>query len=344
MLKSVEMYQRLTISSPSKLRPLISQSIKIYTVDSPINQATQGMPQTYAMSSDTNASRPTIHPTIQSIRSMRKSLDSSKSVGFVPTMGALHEGHLSLARAARAQNDVVVASIFVNPTQFLQGEDLDKYPRQLEKDVELLRGVGVDHVFVPAADSMYRKNHVSYVDPVGFDDTKEGSFRPGHFRGVATIVTKLFNIVQPTNAYFGQKDATQCVLIRRITEDLDMDVNVQIMDTVREQDGLAMSSRNAYLTADEREKAPVLYKALCAAREVYESRLARGLKELEANDLREVVEEVLKTEPLIKEVQYVAIDDLEQMQPLEKVGSGGCIISLACKLGAVRLIDNIVLQ
>eukprot|EP00956_Cyclotella_meneghiniana_P005310 scaffold6683_cov68-Cyclotella_meneghiniana.AAC.4 len=268
------------------------------------------------MSTDANNVKPIVHPTIQSIRSVRKSLDSCTSVGFVPTMGALHE-----ARAARAENDLVVASIFVNPTQFLEGEDLDKYPRQLDKDVELLGELGV-----------------------GFDDTKEGISRPGHFRGVATIVTKLFNLVQPTNAYFGQKDAAQCVLIRRIVDDLDMDVNVKVMDTVREKDGLAMSSRNAYLTEDERKKAPILYKALCAARELFESRYARGMDELDAIDLREVVEEVLKLEPLIKQVQYIAVDDLEQMQPLDKVGSSGCIISLACIVGSVRLIDNIVLR
>lgn len=161
---------------------------------------------------------------------------------------------------------------------------------------------------------------------------------------MATIVTKLFNLVQPTNAYFGQKDAAQCVLIRRIVDDLDMDVNVKVKDTVREKDGLAMSSRNAYLTEDERKKAPILYKALCAARELFESRYARGMDELDAIDLREVVEEVLKLEPLIKQVQYIAVDDLEQMQPLDKVGSSGCIVSLACIVGSVRLIDNIVLR
>lgn len=258
-------------------------------------------------------------------------------------MGALHEGHLSLARAARSQNDVVIASIFVNPTQFGKGEDLDKYPRQLEEDVNSLADIGVDHVFAPSSDMMYGKNHVTYVEPTGFDQTREGMSRPGHFRGVATVVTKLFNIVRPTNAYFGQKDAVQCILIRRIVDDLDMDVNVRIMDTVREKDGLAMSSRNAYLTLEERDKAPIVYKALCAAREVFESRFARGMEEVDADALQEIVEDALQSEPLITEVQYVAIDDLETMQPLAKVGSGGCVISLACILGSVRLIDNIVL-
>mmetsp|Transcript_19769 Transcript_19769/g.42512 ORF Transcript_19769/g.42512 Transcript_19769/m.42512 type:complete len:337 (+) Transcript_19769:120-1130(+) len=300
-------------------------------------------PTSRTMSTTTN-NTPIIHPTIESIRAVRKSLDSKTSVGFVPTMGALHEGHLSLARAARSQNDVVIASIFVNPTQFGEGEDLDKYPRQLERDAELLGKIGVDHIFAPSSDTMYGKNHVTYVEPMGFDKTTEGISRPGHFRGVATIVTKLFNIVQPTNAYFGQKDAVQCVLIRRIAEDLDMDVNVQIMDTVREEDGLAMSSRNAYLSDEEREKAHVVYKSLCAAREVYESRLARGMEEVTADDLREVVMAVLETEPLITEVQYVAVDDLETMQPVERVGNDGCVISLACILGPVRLIDNIVLR
>lgn len=288
--------------------------------------------------------RATIHPTIESIRAARKSFDPSVSVGFVPTMGALHEGHLSLARAARSQNDVVIASIFVNPTQFGEGEDLDKYPRQLEKDVNLLAEVGVDHVFAPSSDMMYGKKHSTYIDPTGFAQTREGMSRPGHFRGVATIVTKLFNIVRPTNAYFGQKDAVQCALIRRIAHDLDTDVNVRIMDTVREEDGLAMSSRNAYLTSEERDKAPVLYQALCAAREIFESRYARGEEDMDANDLLEVVESILKTEPLISEVQYIAIDDLETMQPMAKVGDGGCVISLACIVGSVRLIDNIVLR
>eukprot|EP00571_Detonula_confervacea_P017558 CAMPEP_0172311612 /NCGR_PEP_ID=MMETSP1058-20130122/15279_1 /TAXON_ID=83371 /ORGANISM="Detonula confervacea, Strain CCMP 353" /LENGTH=299 /DNA_ID=CAMNT_0013024851 /DNA_START=243 /DNA_END=1142 /DNA_ORIENTATION=- len=288
--------------------------------------------------------RATIHPTIESIRSVRKSFDPSVSVGFVPTMGALHEGHLSLARAARAQNDVVIASIFVNPTQFGEGEDLEKYPNQLEKDVNLLTEIGVDHIFAPSSDMMYGKNHATYVDPKGFNEIREGISRPNHFRGVATVVTKLFNIVTPTNAYFGQKDAAQCVLIRRIVDDLDMDVNVQIMDTVRERDGLAMSSRNVYLTSEERGKAHVVYQALCAAREVFESRYSRGMEELESNDLQEVVLNILETEPLITEIQYVAIDDLETMQPLTKVGNDGCIVSLACILGSVRLIDNIVLR
>mmetsp|Transcript_16060 Transcript_16060/g.34727 ORF Transcript_16060/g.34727 Transcript_16060/m.34727 type:complete len:239 (+) Transcript_16060:615-1331(+) len=201
-----------------------------------------------------------------------------------------------------------------------------------------------DHIFAPSSDMMYGKNHATYVDPKGFNEIREGISRPNHFRGVATVVTKLFNIVTPTNAYFGQKDAAQCVLIRRIVDDLDMDVNVQIMDTVRERDGLAMSSRNVYLTSEERGKAHVVYQALCAAREVFESRYSRGMEELESNDLQEVVLNILETEPLITEIQYVAIDDLETMQPLTKVGNDGCIVSLACILGSVRLIDNIVLR
>ena len=261
------------------------------------------------------------------------------------TVYSLHlPGHLSLARAALEENDIVIASIFVNPTQFGKGEDLEKYARQLDKDVKLLSKVGVSHVFTPPADSMYKKNHVTYVDPHGFDSTMEGMSRPGHFRGVATVVTKLFNIVQPTSAYFGQKDAVQCALIRRITEDLDMNINIKIMDTIREDDGLAMSSRNAYLSEEERQRAPIVYKALMAAREVFDSRFSRGAETASADDLREVVESVLETEPLVTEVQYVAIDDTTTMQPISEVGDRGCVISLACVVGSVRLIDNIVLR
>lgn len=185
---------------------------------------------------------------------------------------------------------------------------------------------------------MYGKNHVTFVDPEGFDDLPEGRSRPGHFRGVATIVTKLFNIVRPTNAYFGQKDAAQCCLIRRIVEDLDMDLNVIIKDTIREADGLAMSSRNAYLNTDERKAAPVIYRALRSAKEQFIAN--PGISSVE---LADTVKKTLKTEALMGDIQYVSVDSKATMRPVDRVGEEGAIISLACKVGSVRLIDNIVL-
>lgn len=254
----------------------------------------------------------------------------------------LYAGHLSLVKAARENNDVVIASIFVNPTQFGPNEDLDKYPRQLERDTELLTDFGVDHLFAPDAASMYGKDHVTYVDPTGFDDIPEGTVRPGHFRGVATIVTKLFNIVQPTNAYFGQKDAAQCVLIRRIVQDLDMDVRVVIMNTIREADGLAMSSRNAYLTSDERRAAPVLYRSLCSARDLLEGLQDNGT--IPSSQLREKVVSILREEPLVSDIQYVAIDNKNTMRAVNEVSRlDGAVVSIACKVGSVRLIDNIII-
>lgn len=281
---------------------------------------------------------PFLHQSISAFRSMRRQIQPSVKIGFVPTMGALHDGHLSLVREARKQNDIVVASIFVNPTQFGPNEDFDRYPRQLEKDSELLAEYGVDHLFAPSIDDMYGKNHVSKVDPQGFDNIPEGKSRQGHFAGVATIVTKLFNIVQPTNAYFGQKDAAQCVLIKRIVEDLDMDLNVCVMDTVREDDGLAMSSRNAYLKPNERAAAPVIYRSLSAAKAIYGEQ-----KSIESSELINIVRNVLNSEPLVSEIQYISVDSKATMQPLEQVSEEGAIISIACKIGAVRLIDNVVL-
>lgn len=254
-------------------------------------------------------------------------------------MGALHDGHLSLVKAARANNDVVVASIFVNPTQFGKGEDFDKYPRQLERDSELLAEYGVDHLFAPNIDEMYGKNHVTYVDPEGFDEIPEGEMRPGHFKGVSTIVTKLFNIVNPTNAYFGQKDVAQCFLIKRIVEDLNMDVSVNIMETIREEDGLAMSSRNAYLTPDERKAAPVIYRALTAAKSLY----SKKKNNVPSDEIIQSVRDVLETEPLLSTIQYISVDSKATMRSIPSVGEDGAVLSLACKIGSVRLIDNIIL-
>lgn len=281
---------------------------------------------------------PVLHQTLAAFRSMRRTIKPSVKIGFVPTMGALHDGHLSLVREARKHNDLVIASIFVNPTQFGEGEDFDKYPRQLERDSELLAEYGVDHLFAPTIDDMYGKNHVTYVSPQGFDDIPEGKARPDHFSGVATIVTKLFNIVRPTNAYFGQKDAAQCVLIKRIVHDLDMDLNVIIMDTVREHDGVAMSSRNAYLKPDERAAAPIIYRSLKAAKALYDSKGS-----VETTALIAIVEQGLKSEPLVSEIQYVSVDSKETMQSVTHVGKEGAVISLACKVGSVRLIDNMIL-
>lgn len=234
----------------------------------------------------------------------------------------------------------MVASIYVNPTQFGPNEDLAKYPRQLEKDTHLLDSMGVDYLFCPT--EMYNQHHCCYVEPVGFDDLREGQARPGHFRGVATVVTKLFNIVQPTNAYFGQKDAAQCVLIQRLVKDLDMDLNIHVMSTIREEDGLAMSSRNAYLNKEERAAAVVLYKSLCAGKEVYESAFASQMP-IDAEIIRETVEGRLQKEPLVSRIEYVSVDSKETMQPLKEVGVDGAIVSIACKVGSVRLIDNFIL-
>lgn len=293
----------------------------------------------------TSARRATlaVHRSIPSIRAIRNALPQEVSVGYVPTMGALHEGHLSLVKEARAENDVVFASIFVNPTQFRPGEDLDKYPKQFEKDSDLLADLGVDHLFAPDNDTMYGTNHITYVDPTSFDETSEGASRPGHFRGVATVVTKLFNIVKPTNAYFGQKDAAQCVLIRRIVEDLNMDVSVKVLNTVREESGLAMSSRNAYLSHEEREAAPILYKSLCAAKELFLAKASAGTLPLSSSALSTAVRNVLASEPLVSEIQYVSVDDLDTMQPLTDVIAKGAVVSVACQVGSVRLIDNIVI-
>jgi pantoate--beta-alanine ligase len=195
-----------------------------------------------------------------------------------------------------------------------------------------------DHLFAPGIEDMYGKFNVTYVDCSGFDDIPEGRARPGHFKGVATIVTKLFNIVQPTNAYFGQKDAAQCVLIRRIVDDLNMDINVIIGDTVREDDGLAKSSRNAYLSDSERRAAPVVYRSLMAAKELFDRDPS-----VSGSDLVLTTQGVLKSEPLVSEIQYISVDSKETMQPTSRPTKDGTIVSLACKIGSVRLIDNVAL-
>jgi len=284
----------------------------------------------------------TTHSTIQSYRLWRKSLSPELKIGFVPTMGALHKGHVSLVKHARENNDLVVASIFVNPTQFGEGEDLDKYPRQLQHDTELLIDNGVDHLFTPSNDIMYCPHHVTYINPKGFDQIAEGISRPGHFGGVATVVAKLFNIIQPTNAYFGQKDAAQCVLIQRMVEDLNFDIGINVMPTIREDDGLAMSSRNAYLKPDEREAASILYKSLVAAREVHEASFA-GQLPLPSEVFTETVSAFLESEPMVSKIQYISVDCKNTMKPLENVGIDGALISIACKIGSVRLIDNMIL-
>ncbi|CAM9486750.1 unnamed protein product, partial [Choristocarpus tenellus] len=262
-------------------------------------------------------------------------------VGFVPTMGALHDGHADLFRQAREQCDVVVGSVFVNPTQFAPHEDLDSYPRQLELDIELLASEGlVDLIFAPTREVMYSENHKMYLDPVGFDDLPEGKARPGFFRGVATVVTKLLNMVQPTKAYFGQKDALQCVLVKRLVEDLNIDVDVVVGETCREADGLAMSSRNVYLDQAQRTAAPVVYRSILAA--VEEHRRADG-RQATRMEMVAAAEAVLAAEPLVTGVDYISIGSPHTMEEVEVVGPEGAVVSAAVRLGGVRLIDNNVI-
>ncbi|SRR5581483_3244083 len=272
--------------------------------------------------------------TLDELRSARLLLDGK--LGFVPTMGYLHEGHLSLARRARTECDSVAASIFVNPTQFGPNEDLSKYPRDLDRDLHLLEEVGVDLVWTPTPEIMYPPGFQTWVEVQEMTRSLEGAMRPGHFRGVTTVVAKLFNAVQPQKAYFGQKDAQQAAVIRQMVRDLNFPIEIIVCPTVREPDGLAMSSRNVYLDPDQRKAATVLFRALSAAKAEYE----KG--ERDAEKLRGKMKEVIAREPLAQ-MQYVSCADYDTLQELDKV-TGKTLLSMAVFIGKTRLIDNFVLE
>lgn len=257
-----------------------------------------------------------------------------KRIGFVPTMGFLHEGHLSLMRKAREECDVVVVSIFVNPTQFGPGEDLDRYPRDNEGDRRKCGSARVDVLFMPEAKEMYPEGPMVYVTVPGISDVLEGAIRPGHFRGVATVVAKLFNIVKPHRVYFGQKDFQQCVVVKRMVKGLNMDVEVVVLPTVREADGLAMSSRNSYLTTEERRTAAVLFKALTTARDLFSTGVT------EPDKLKNKMRAVIQGWPGIT-IDYVEVADAEDLAP-PSTASAGMVLLVAARLGRTRLIDNLL--
>ena len=249
--------------------------------------------------------------TVRTIAEVRAALDGSGSVGLVPTMGAFHAGHLALFAAARGENELVVASLFVNPAQFGPGEDLELYPRDRERDTRVAEEAGVDVLFVPSADELYPEGYQTWIDVEELSRTLEGEHRPGHFRGVATVCCKLFNIVRPQRAYFGQKDAQQAAVVKRLVADLNLDLEIRVVPTVRDADGLALSSRNSYLSAEERERALALPRALAT-------------KDLE--QARELLRNL--------DVDYVETADLD----------GQRVLAAAVRVGKTRLIDNVILK
>jgi pantoate--beta-alanine ligase len=258
-----------------------------------------------------------------------------RSVGFVPTMGALHAGHRSLVQTARQRSDIVVVSIFVNPTQFGPNEDFSRYPRTLKQDCEMLESEGVDVVFTPTAEAMYPGGASTFVDVKGVSERLDGASRPGHFRGVATVVAKLFHIVQPDLAFFGQKDAAQVAVLRKMVRDLDFPLEIIVCPTVRESDGLAMSSRNRYLSAEERRQALILSRALRAA----ELQGARG--ETGTPALLQTMRATLQEESAIR-VDYLAVVDPNTLLPID-TAEFGALVAIAAYIGNTRLIDNVLL-
>ncbi|MFC1919051.1 pantoate--beta-alanine ligase [Chloroflexota bacterium] len=272
--------------------------------------------------------------TIAEMKQLRHQL--AEQAGFVPTMGYLHEGHLSLVRGARVENPSVIVSIFVNPTQFGPREDLASYPRNIRRDLALLEKEGTDIVFMPSAAEMYPPQFDSWVEVGKVTERLEGASRPTHFRGVTTVVAKLFNIVQPTKAYFGQKDAQQAIVIRKMASDLNMNLEIVTLPTVREPDGLAMSSRNTYLNPEERRAAAVLYQALCLAQQLW----SQGKKN--AGELRQKMTGLIQKQPLAN-IDYISIADNETLEELGEV-KPPALVSMAVKIGKTRLIDNIVLK
>jgi len=274
-----------------------------------------------------------LKPLIAEIKRIKK---NQSSIGFVPTMGFLHEGHLSLIKKAKKDTDFVVVSIFVNPIQFGPKEDLKKYPKDLKRDIDLCKANGADIVFIPNAKSIYVNGFSTYIDVEGITEKLCGVKRPGHFRGVATVCMKLFNIVKPDIAYFGQKDAQQAFVIKKMVDDLNVPLKIKIMPIIREKDGLAMSSRNIYLTSKERKEALLIYKSL---------RLARGLYKSGEKDPKKIlkrVREQISKDGHIK-IDYVSIVDLEKFKNLNKIHKKA-LVAVAVKIGSTRLIDNIILN
>jgi pantoate--beta-alanine ligase len=263
--------------------------------------------------------------------------DQDKTIGLVPTMGALHEGHFSLVREARRMCDVVVVSVFVNPAQFGPGEDYERYPRDLTKDTALLTDYNVDYIFAPTVEEMYPRGFSSYVKVEGLSEQLEGAARPGHFRGVATVVTILLNTVRPDFAFFGQKDAQQALIIKRLVKDLAFDTELVVLPTVREDSGLAISSRNLYLSQDEQAAAGVIHRALKEAKATYKE------GERSAGKIADVVRSMIEAEPRAR-LDYVTVADAETMERLDKLDDRPILIALAVYLGKTRLIDNTVLN
>jgi len=272
--------------------------------------------------------------TIAEMKKVRRELKGA--VGFVPTMGYLHEGHLELVKRAKKENLIAIASIFVNPTQFGPKEDLAGYPHDIPRDLKMLEKVKTDFVFIPAVAEMYPPRFSTWVDVEKVTERLEGAVRPGHFRGVATVVIKLFNIVQPTKAYFGQKDAQQCVVIKKFVADLNMNVEIIICPTIREPDGLAMSSRNTYLKPDERKAAVVLSQSLKLAQQSW----SQGEKNAET--IRRKMKEFIQKQPLAN-IDYISITDNETLEELDVV-KPPALVSLVVKIGKPRLLDNVVLE
>lgn len=277
-----------------------------------------------------------LHSIKDTVEEVKQARSEGKKIGFVPTMGALHEGHMTLVRRAKEQCDYTVVSIFVNPTQFGPSEDFSKYPRTLESDADICREAGVDLIFAPSAEEMYPQGFKTWVDVGGVTEVLEGAFRPGHFRGVATVCTKLFNIIEPDLAFFGKKDYQQLQVICRLVRDLNMRLDIVPVDTVREPDGLAMSSRNRYLNPEERRAALVLSQSLDGARKLF------GQGERNPQVIREFVERIIKSEPRA-EIDYVEVVDAETLLSVESKDRP-IVVLLAVKVGNTRLIDNTVLS
>ncbi len=268
------------------------------------------------------------------VRRLRR---ENKTIGFVPTMGALHEGHLSLVKEARQMCDVVVVSIFVNPEQFSEKEDFQNYPRDLTADTAFLTEYQVDYIFAPDREEIYGENFSTYVYVENLTETLEGASRPGHFRGVATVVTILLNTIRPDFTYIGQKDAQQAIVLKRLVKDLGFQTEIVVLPIVREESGLAMSSRNSLLSDDERQSASILYKALKQAKHAAKD------GERNASRLTEIVRETIRAESSA-DIDYIAAVDNETLAPVEKVGESAVLIAVAANFGRVRLIDNTIIN